>query len=90
MSTSLGASALTKSKTIYSEGVGSVMPGVYTTAFPYWHALGVSSETSEEELVRLAVYQLELVLKQQTAPNDTGELYLVVPRARVYFRRVEC
>ncbi|KAL7417790.1 putative aminotransferase [Mrakia frigida] len=71
-----GASALTKSKTIYSEGVGSVMPGVYTTAFPYWHALGVSSETSEEELVRLAVYQLELLLKQQTAPTDTAAIFL--------------
>ena len=64
------------------------MPGVYTTAFPYWHALGVSSETSEEELVRLAVYQLELLLKQQTAPTDTGESPFVVRLGRVSFQRV--
>lgn len=71
-----GASALTKSKTIYSEGVGSVMPGVYATSFPYWHALGVKSDTPEDELVRLAVYQLELLLKQQTAPTDTAAIFL--------------
>lgn len=69
-----GSAALTKSKVIYAEGVGPVMPGVHTTPFPYWHTLGVSKDTPEEELIRLAVYQLELVLKQKSSPIDTGEL----------------
>lgn len=64
---------MTKSKTIYTEGTGPVMPGVFTAAFPFWHTLGVAQDTPEEELVRLASYQLDLLFSQQTAPSDTGE-----------------
>jgi 4-aminobutyrate aminotransferase len=42
--------------------------------FPYWHQLGLPINTSEEELVRLSLYQLDLVLKQQTAPRDTAAI----------------
>ncbi|EIW83075.1 acetylornithine aminotransferase [Coniophora puteana RWD-64-598 SS2] len=71
-----GAMAVTKSKTAYSEGFMPLMPGVYGTAFPYWHQLGVPKDTSEEELVRLSLYQLELVLQQQTAPKDTAAIII--------------
>lgn len=63
---------MTKSKTIYSEGVGPLIGGVHVAPYPYWHALGVSADTPEEDIVRMATYQLELVLFQQTSPIDTG------------------
>ncbi|KAG1863861.1 pyridoxal phosphate-dependent transferase [Suillus subluteus] len=69
-----GAMALTKSKTIYHEGSFPLMPGVFTIPFPYWHQLGLPINTSEEELFRLSLYQLDLVLKQQTAPRDTAAI----------------
>ncbi|KAG1889831.1 pyridoxal phosphate-dependent transferase [Suillus subluteus] len=69
-----GAMALTKSKTIYHEGSFPLMPGVFTIPFPYWHQLGLPINTSEEELVQLSLYQLDLVLKQQTAPRDTAAI----------------
>lgn len=88
-----GAMAVTKSKTVYSEGflplmVGCVaslddipilnhlQPGVFSTPFPYWHQAGLPPNTSEEELVRLSLYQLELVLKQQSAPKDTAAILI--------------
>lgn len=51
-------------------------PGVFSTAFPYWHQLGLPADTSEEELVRLSLYQLQLVLKQQSAPKDTAAILI--------------
>ncbi|KAF9520273.1 hypothetical protein BS47DRAFT_1287372 [Hydnum rufescens UP504] len=71
-----GAMALTRSKTVYSQGVAPLMPGVFTTPFPYWHQMGVSPTTSEEEISRQALYQLELVLLQQSAPADTAAILI--------------
>ncbi|KIJ18697.1 4-aminobutyrate transaminase [Paxillus involutus ATCC 200175] len=71
-----GAMAVTKSKTAYSEGFFPLMPGVFSTPFPYWHQFGLSPDASEEELVRLSLYQLELVLKQQSAPKDTAAILI--------------
>ncbi|KAG1850397.1 hypothetical protein DFJ58DRAFT_729275 [Suillus subalutaceus] len=71
-----GAMALTKNKTIYHEGSFPLMPGVFAIPFPYWHQLGLPINTSEEELVRLSLYQLDLVLKQQTAPRDTAAIII--------------
>ncbi|KAG1752951.1 pyridoxal phosphate-dependent transferase [Suillus lakei] len=71
-----GAMAVTKSKTVYSEGSFPLMPGVFAIPFPYWHQLGLPINTSEEELVRLSLYQLDLVLKQQTAPRDTAAIII--------------
>lgn len=85
-----GAAAVTKSKTVYSEGtyplmvmwsfrilstrLTSLQPGAFATPFPFWHQLGLPPNTGEEELVRLSLYQLDLVLKQQTAPRDTAAI----------------
>lgn len=51
-------------------------PGVFSASFPYWHQVGLPPNTSEEELVRLSLYQLELVLKQQSAPKDTAAILI--------------
>ncbi|WVF70880.1 hypothetical protein IAT40_005675 [Kwoniella sp. CBS 6097] len=72
----MGSGALTRSKPIYTQGTGPLMPGVFSTAFPYWHSLGVNPSTSEEELVRLAEHQLDLILRQQTAPRDVAAIFI--------------
>ncbi|KAI0315223.1 acetylornithine aminotransferase [Amylostereum chailletii] len=71
-----GAMAVTKSKTIYSEGTMPLMPGVYTAPFPYWHHFSASPSTDPDELARQALYQLELVLQQQSAPRDTAAILI--------------
>ncbi|ORY88437.1 pyridoxal phosphate-dependent transferase [Leucosporidium creatinivorum] len=71
-----GTMAMTKSKTVYGEGFGPLMPGVFTTPYPYWHQVGVPASTSQDELVKQALYQLDLLLKQQTAPRDTAALII--------------
>ncbi|GAA5874910.1 hypothetical protein JCM16303_004940 [Sporobolomyces ruberrimus] len=71
-----GTMAMTKSKTVYGEGFAPLMPGVFTTPYPYWHQLGLDHTTSNDELVEQALYRLELLLKQETAPRDTAALIL--------------
>ncbi|GAA5901042.1 hypothetical protein JCM8208_007601 [Rhodotorula glutinis] len=71
-----GTMALTKSKTIYGAGYAPLMPGVFTTPYPYWHQLGLPHTTANEELVENALYRLELLLKQETAPRDTAALII--------------
>jgi 4-aminobutyrate aminotransferase len=46
--------------------------------FPFWHQHSVSPTASEEELVEKSLYQLDLLLTQQTAPRDTAAI-LVEP-----------
>ncbi|RSH82893.1 hypothetical protein EHS25_005883 [Saitozyma podzolica] len=71
-----GAAALTRSKTSFFSGTGPLMPCVYTTAFPYWHALGFPKDTPEDVLVDHAIMQVENLLQQQTAPEDTAAIFL--------------
>lgn len=49
---------------------------MYATAYPYWHSLGVVPSTSEEEVVRQAKHQLDMVLRQQVAPKDTAAIII--------------
>ncbi|KAF8646674.1 hypothetical protein AX16_007105 [Volvariella volvacea WC 439] len=69
-----GAMAVTKSKTIYSEGVAPLMPSVFAIPFPFWHQLGLPPSTPSSTLVSQALYQLDLVLGQQSAPKDTAAI----------------
>ncbi|KAL9714561.1 hypothetical protein Ac2012v2_002875 [Leucoagaricus gongylophorus] len=71
-----GAMAVTKSKTIYSEFIGPLMPGVYSIPFPYWHQFNLPPSTEENVLVHQSLYQLDLVLAQQTAPKDTAAIII--------------
>lgn len=72
----MGSGAMSKSKTIYTQNGGPLMGGVYSSAYPYWHSLGVSPSTSEDELVRLAEFQLDLTLRQQTHPTDVAAIFI--------------
>ncbi|KAI9457900.1 acetylornithine aminotransferase [Russula earlei] len=71
-----GAMAVTKSKTIYAHGFSPLMPGVLTAPFPYWHHFNAAPGADESELVRASLYQLELLLLQQTAPTDTAAIII--------------
>ncbi|GAA5878813.1 hypothetical protein JCM8547_004840 [Rhodosporidiobolus lusitaniae] len=71
-----GTMAMTRSKTIYGAGYGPLMPGVFTTPYPYWHQLGLPHTTSNDDLVENALYRLELLLKQETAPRDTAAIII--------------
>jgi 4-aminobutyrate aminotransferase len=68
--------AMTRSKTIYGEGHGPLMPGVFTTAFPYYSQFGLPVDTPIEDLVKQSLLQLQLTLKQQTAPSDTAAVII--------------
>ncbi|WVQ99106.1 4-aminobutyrate transaminase [Kwoniella sp. CBS 9459] len=71
-----GAAALTRSKTSFFKGTGPLMPCVYTTPFPYWHAMGLPKDTPGEVLVDQAILGIENLLQQQTAPEDTAAIFL--------------
>ncbi|WFD30852.1 4-aminobutyrate--2-oxoglutarate transaminase [Malassezia sp. CBS 17886] len=71
-----GSAAMTRSKTIYGEHHGPLMPDVYTVPFPYYSQLCVPFGTPEEELVRLSLDRLRLVLLQETAPSDTAAIVI--------------
>jgi len=71
-----GAMAVTRSKTIYSKGVAPLMPGVFTIPFPFWHQLGQTPDIPESALVSQCLYQLDLLLTQQTAPTDTAAIII--------------
>lgn len=72
----MGAMAVTKSKTIYSAGFHPLMPGAYTLPFPYWHQLGVDPSTPPAELSQMCLNQLNLLLSQSSAPKDTAAIII--------------
>lgn len=71
-----GAMAVTKSKTLYADGSSPLMPGVVTAPFPYWHHFNSVPGADDAELVRASLYQLELLLLQQSAPSDTAAIII--------------
>lgn len=69
--------SMTRSKTVYGEGHGPLMGGVFATAFPYYSQFGgATPDTPTEELVKQALLQLKLTLQQQTSPSDTAAIIL--------------
>ncbi|KAF2645168.1 4-aminobutyrate aminotransferas-like protein [Massarina eburnea CBS 473.64] len=69
--------SMTRSKTIYGEGHGPLMGGVFATAFPYYSQFGsATKDTPKEDLVNEALLQLKLTLQQQTSPADTAAIIL--------------
>jgi len=68
--------AVTRSKTIYSEGFHPLMPGVFTLPFPYWHQLSRPPNTSTSELSAFCLDQLALLLSQQSSPKDTAAIII--------------
>ncbi|KAG0170234.1 hypothetical protein DFQ28_005048 [Apophysomyces sp. BC1034] len=75
-----GTMALTTSKTIYSAGYSPLMPGVHVAPFPYYqqwsaHKADPTRFTPEwcgEEALR----QLETLLLQRSAPQDTAAVLI--------------
>jgi len=51
-------------------------PGTFSVPFPYWHQLGVPKETSDKDMAEACLYQVELLLAQQSAPRDTAAIIL--------------
>ena len=49
---------------------------MYTTPFPYWHAMGVAKDTPEEVLVENAINQLSNLFQQQTDYHDTAAIFV--------------
>ena len=47
-----------------------------TAPFPYWHHFNSTPGADDAELVRASLYQLELLLLQQSAPTDTAALII--------------
>jgi len=50
------------------------MTGVYQIPYPYWHQLGLPITATEQEVVQKSLYQLDLLLKQQSGPKDTAAI----------------
>lgn len=73
-----GTMALTRSKTIYGQGFAPLMPGVFSAPFPYCHQCPISKATDRScdfnSCCNDPIHQLELLLKQQTAPSDTAAI----------------
>ena len=68
--------SMTRSKTVYSEGVSPFMPGVFTTDFPYYAHMFKPVSTPTDELVDFCLKRLELMLKQETSPRDTAAIIM--------------
>jgi 4-aminobutyrate aminotransferase len=51
---------------------------VFTVPYPYFHHFALPPSTPPEELAQMSLYQLDLLLAQQSAPADTAAI-LVEP-----------
>ena len=79
--------SMTTSKTIYRTGYQPLVPGIFVTPYPYSYKL----EMDDDEATDYCLSRLKLLLKSQTAPEETaavviepvlGEGGYVVPPAR--------
>ncbi|KAJ3871927.1 acetylornithine aminotransferase [Lentinula edodes] len=71
-----GAMAVTKSKTVYSDSVAPLMPGVFSIPYPFWHQHRLPPSTPPSVLTEQCLYQLHLLLSQQTSPKDTAAIII--------------
>lgn len=47
---------------------------MFSIPYPYWHSSNLPPDTSAHTLTTNSLYQLELLLTQQTAPSDTAAI----------------
>ncbi|KAL1311889.1 hypothetical protein AAFC00_001961 [Neodothiora populina] len=75
-----GTMAMTRSKTVYGENFGPLMPGVFSVPFPYCKQCAISTHSDGkygfENCCMDPVTQLELLLKRETAPSDTAAIFI--------------
>lgn len=64
--------AMTTSKYIYRYNYQPLPGGVFVAPFPYAYASGMSQEV----VTRVALHQLDLILKGQSAPNETAAMVI--------------
>ncbi|RMZ89240.1 hypothetical protein DV736_g3542, partial [Chaetothyriales sp. CBS 134916] len=72
--------AMTRSKTIYGQNYGPLMPGVFEVDFPYCAQCPIAERCEGkygfENCCLDPVEKLELVLKRSTAGNDTAAIFI--------------
>ncbi|KAL8913214.1 MAG: hypothetical protein Q9171_001928 [Xanthocarpia ochracea] len=75
-----GTMAMTRSKTVYSEGFGPLMPGVFSVPFPYCAQCSIATHSAGkynyENCCMDPLLQLELLLKRESAPSDTAAVFI--------------
>lgn len=75
-----GTMALTTSKTTYSAGFGPLIPSVHVAPFPYyqqWAAHRADPQKFDAEWCsQESLDQLEILLKQRSAPEDTAAMLI--------------
>lgn len=75
-----GTMALTTSKTTYSAGFGPLIPSVHVAPFPYyqqWAAHRADPQKFDAEWCsQESLNQLEILLKQRSAPEDTAAMLI--------------
>jgi len=64
--------AMTNSKTVYRAGYQPLPGGTFTTPYPAAYALGMNADDATD----YAMQQLRLLLKSQTAPEETAALVI--------------
>ncbi len=64
--------AMTTSKTIYRVGYAPLASGVFVAPYPYAYHYGWDEETT----VRFCLRELKLILKSQTAPEETAAIVI--------------
>ncbi|KAK5100227.1 hypothetical protein LTR70_001785 [Exophiala xenobiotica] len=96
----IGTMAMTRSKTVYGQNYGPLMPGVFSVPFPYCAQCSVahasSGKYSYDNCCMDPIRQLEVLLKQETAPSDTAAIVIepvlgeggYVPASAGYLERV--
>jgi 4-aminobutyrate aminotransferase len=63
---------MTTSKTVYKNGYQPLMPGIFSTPYPY----AVKYGWDEEKTSRWCLDELELLLLSQTAPQETAAIFI--------------
>lgn len=75
-----GTMAMTRSKTVYSEGFAPLMPGVFSVPFPYCAQCSIANHSNGKysfgNCCMDPLLQLELLLKRESAPSDTAAIFI--------------
>ena len=75
-----GTMAMTRSKTIYAENYGPLMPGVFSVPFPYCAQCSLATHSGGrygfDNCCMDPILQLELLLKRESAPSDTAAIFI--------------
>lgn len=77
----MGTMAMTRSKTIYGQNYGPLMPGVFSVDFPYCAQCVIAKHAADGQFDANhccldPVDKLELLLKRETAPSDTAAIFI--------------